>query len=304
MKRFAMTALIAAAAGAAAHAAPVTTGSGTVDFTFTDFKGSFAWVDPGFESNPSADPNATIGTVNGVQPTFNGGIFPRGLFGQEIITGDAAISGDSVTMNNGFFGGTLPNVVSFTPVSSFSNVAQGQPFKIGTLTFTNGAWFGGVSNVPVELDFTLTTHSSTSAFDQTSNDAFMMLTNVKPSSESCSSAQGQADEADFVYLQSTPALGSLRVYEPFCAPTSATDQTASVDVYYHFGSLDPDSLQNVQGDGFYSPSTQLGPLATPEPSTWVLLTFGLAAFGYRRRKDIGLGWLKSESLTRPTSQFS
>lgn len=289
MKCFAMAALIAVAAGAAAHAGPVTTGSGTVDFTFTQFNGSFAWVDPGFENNPSADPNAVIGTVNGVQPTFNGGIFPRGLLGQEIITGDASISGETATMNNGVFGSTLPNVVSFTPVSSFSNVAPGQAFKIGTLAFTNGAWFGGVSNVPVELDFTLTTHSSLPAFDQTSNDAFMMLTNVRPSSESCSSAQGQADEADFVHLKSAPALGSLRVFEPLCAPTNSTDQTGSVDVYYHFGSLDPDSLRNVQGEGFLSLSTGLGPLAVPEPSTWVLLTLGLAAFGYRRRKEIGFG---------------
>lgn len=296
MKRFAMAALIAVAAGAA-HAGPVTTGSGTVDFTFTEFIGSFAWVDPGFENNPSADPNAVIGTVNGAQPTFNGGIFPRGLFGQEIITGDASISGETATMNNGFLGGTVPNVVSFTPVSSFSNVAPGQAFKIGTLTFTNGAWFGGVSNVPVELDFTLTTHSSTATFNQTSNDAFKMLTNVKPSSESCSSAQGQADEADFVYLKSTPSLGSLRVFEPFCAPTSATDQTGSVDVYYHFGSLDPDSLRNVQGDGFLSASTQLGPLAAPEPSTWVLLTLGLAAIGYGRSRKNGFGYVKPGAWT-------
>jgi len=49
MKRFVMAALIAVAAGAA-YAGPVTTGSGTVDFTFTEFKGSFAWVDPGFET--------------------------------------------------------------------------------------------------------------------------------------------------------------------------------------------------------------------------------------------------------------
>lgn len=273
-----------AAATALTGAARAATGSGTVDFTFTSFSGAFAWTDPGFESNPSADPNSVIGTVNSVQPVFNGGIAPRGN-GQEIISGDAAVSGDTATMVRNDFGVGFPNAVSFTPVAGFSNVTTGQDFKIGTLSFTNGAWFGGASNVPVDLGFTLTTHSTTPEFNQTYSDAIVMVTNVKPASESCGTAQGQNDEADFVYFSGAASMGSLRVYEAFCSPNGATTPpTGSADVYFHFGSLDPGSFQNPQGDAFLSASTSIGPLGVPEPSAWATLILGFGALGGAARR--------------------
>jgi hypothetical protein len=279
----AMLAASAALALALTGAARAATGSGTVDFTFTSFSGAFAWTDPGTESDPAL--YSVVGTVNGVQPVFDGGVAPRGLFGQEIISGDATISGETATMVRNDFGVSLPNVVSFTPVASFPTVSTGQPFKIGTFSFTNGAWFGGVSNVPVDLGFTLQTHSSTPEFNQTFNDTVQMVTNVKPASESCSTAQGQADEADFIDIVGAPQLGSLRVFEPFCNSTNAgTSLTATTDLWAQFGSLDLDALKNVQGDGFFSSSTGIGPLGVPEPSTWVMSILGLGALGLAARR--------------------
>ena len=98
-------------------------------------------------------------------------------------------------------------------------VATNVPFILGTLSFTNGAWFGGVGNLPFNLSFTVTSQSSTPALDnQVWNDSFVVETNVGPGS--CSDPAVQAVNADFVYVSGAPLMGSVRVPEPFCAPTS------------------------------------------------------------------------------------
>jgi len=265
--------------------ASATTGSGTVDFNFTGFSGAFAWADPGTENNPSLGPNNIVGTVNGVVPAFNGSEVDRGLFGQFIIGGDAQIGGTTATMVRGDpQGQQLPNVIQFTPVS-FSNITTGQPFELGTLSFTNGAWFGGTGNMPVNLSFTIQTHSSTPEFNQLRGGEFTMVTNTRPSGSDCSDPAIQKDEADFVYLNDSPALGSLRVYEAFCPITASPPQTGSIELWFRFGSLDPDSLRNVQGDAFYSTSTAIGPLGVPEPSTWMLMLAGVGALGWAVRRQ-------------------
>lgn len=107
----------------------------------------------------------------------------------------------------------------------------------------------------------------------------------------------QRDEADFVYLNDSPALGSLRVYEAFCPITALPPQIGSIEIWFRFGSLDPDSLRNVQGDAFYSTSTAIGPLSVPEPSTWMLMLAGVGALGWAVRRQSACLCLRQEEET-------
>ncbi len=80
-------------------------------------------------------------------------------------------------------------------------------------------------------------------------------------------------------------MGSVRVFEAFCSPDGATTPpTGSADVYFAFGSLDPNSFQNPQGDAFLASRTTPGPLGTPEPAAWTMLIVGLGALGWTARR--------------------
>jgi hypothetical protein len=257
------------------------------DFNFTGFSGAFAWS-PG-DNASAADPSTYlgVGTVNGVQPVYNGTHVDRVADGSQwIIGGTAPLSGTTATLVASTFPG-LPNVVSFTPAAS-QVVTTNVPFVIGTLSFTNGAWFGGVNNLPFSLSFTVATHSSTPDLNQVWTDSFVVNTNVGIGS--CSDPSVQATEADFVYVNSAPLMGSLRVFEPFCAPTADLTQEGSADILAVFDGLEPLQFVNVQGEGFLSSSVTPGPLPSdvPEPATWALLATGFVAISRaRRRKPVG-----------------
>jgi len=256
------------------------------DFNFTGFSGAFAWS-PGDDVSAS-DPStySFVGSVNGVQPVYDGTHVDRTADGSQwIIGGTAPLSGTTAKLVASSFP-DLPNVVAFTPASS-QVVTTNTPFIIGTLSFTNGAWFGGVDNLPFSLSFTVTTHSSTPALDnQVWKDSFVAETNV--GSGSCSDPAVQATNADFVYVSSTPLMGSLRVFEPFCAPTSDPTQEGSADIKAVFDGLEPLQFVNVQGDGFLSSSVTPGPLPSdvPEPATWALLTVGFLALAFVNRRNL------------------
>jgi hypothetical protein len=278
LKKWLCAGFVLACVGATPARADPVSASGLVsfDFNFTGFSGAFAWSEGNDISASDPSTYLNVGTVNGVQPVYDGTHVNRTADGSQwIIGGTAPLSGTTARLVANSFPG-LPNVVTFTPASD-QVVSTNVPFVIGTLSFTNGAWFGGVDNLPFILSFTVTTQSSTTALNQVWNDSFVVDTNV--GSGSCSDPAVQATNADFVHVSSAPLMGSLRVFEPFCAPTPDLTQEGSADIKAVFDGLEPLQFVNVQGEGFLSSSVTPGPLPSgvPEPATWALLTAGFLA---------------------------
>jgi hypothetical protein len=166
------------------------------------------------------------------------------------------------------------------------------PFKLGTLTFTNGLWTGNA-----DFGFSIVVQDSTT---QTSHvfTGFVHMGLTSPNTGT------PAQNADFIYLTDAAgnavvnpltgvALPSLRAYELADSPTGSN--TVSADIYGKFGSLDPTSFQNVTGGGFLDAS--LTPALTtppvPEPGTLMLLVTGLLPIA---------GTLKKSLLTRVSRQ--
>jgi hypothetical protein len=277
--RIAAACALATTAVTPAHA--VLYGSGTVDFTFTQFHGPFELFDGGFVY-------PGIGQVNGQTPVRSTDHLGA------LYNGTTALSGNSVSFGlvydyPGYHFEDTANVITFTPIASFDHIARGVPFKVGTLTFTNGNWYGGfaniANNVSTFFDFTLTTHSATAEFNQVLNDSVKMTVNVGD----CSAPGGAEDQADFISFTGGSQMGSLRVYDVgsangACTPAGYTN-TGSIDLYMKFNSLDYVGLRNPQG-GFFSASAVPGPLGVPEPASWALLIagFGLTGATLRGRR--------------------
>lgn len=297
--------LLAGAAFGVASAAEAATGSATFDFTFTGFRGGFAWSEPADVNNP---PNyIAIGTVNGITPQYDANIPAVPFEGDALILGgEATITAPNTTsltlIRQDAQGQQLPNVISFTPAASSGTVSTGQAFDLGRLTFTNGAWFGayspnGLTQVLNYLNFTVTSHSSTPEFNnQVWQDSFVMAANTDDGD--CSSPQVQANNADLIYAAGARFMGSLRVPEAYCPINVTPPQTGSVEILAHFGSLDPVAFANVQGDGFLSSSTSPGPLSAPEPVTWAMMLIGLTGLGWvgSRRRRLGRRRVTAEAL--------
>jgi hypothetical protein len=272
-------ALIAAAAiGGPALAGPAV-GSGSIDFSFNSFSGPYnLWAGAVGDTSHLG----WVSTVNGVVPTYDSSA-PQ-VAGN--VYGSAAVSGTSVNFNEGV--GFAPNIVSFAATPTFSNLAQGQAFDLGTFTFVNGSWFGGNPdtslNVPTLIGYTITTHSATAEFNQVLTGVLKVTTNYNTD---CSTAAGQADGADFISIAGQPQLGSLRVYDAG-ACSGGNPSTGSIDLIMAFNSLDYVALANPVG-GFFVPNDAVGPIgggAVPEPASWALMIsgFGLAGAALRRRR--------------------
>lgn len=274
-----MAAVLALSAAGGAQAA---TGSGTVNFSFTGFEGPYGAANEALVGDPAQW--QLTGLVNGAVPTPNGVLSPAAP-GFVYIGGTQALTGQSVTMVYANLPGAIPSVITFTP-DAFTNVSTGQAFRLGVLSFTNGQWVGGsgdpATNYPVNLNFRISTTSSTPQFNQVLDDAFTVVTNQ--ASGDCGTLTGQRDEADFLFIRSASELGSMRVFDQLCKDPAATN-TGTVELWGRFGSLEYVDFRNPGGSAFLDPGTGVGPIGVPEPAAWglMLLGFGLAGTALRRR---------------------
>jgi hypothetical protein len=288
----ALAMLTAHAVSFGATRAAAQTGSGSVSFTFTNFVGPFA---SGVNASNPADASqyGLTGTVNGVTPSY---VSYNGGTGREVV-GQAAIAPGTtaVTLQAQVF--NTPNVFSFV-TRPFTNVALGQDFVLGTLTFENGAWFGAINSYPTGVDpithlgFQITTTSPNGpAFNQTIAGWISMHVYVSSGADP-NTLVGQNAQADWLTIESSAAvssLGAFRVYEECCRPAGFST-VGSVDLIARFNSLDLVGFANPRG-GFVTASVDPLPngatVTTPEPATLVLVAAGLAACVAVRRRRSG-----------------
>ena len=260
-----------------AHAAPV-----SVTAEFTSFQmGAFDVVASGL-------------SINGSNVVFDAA---AALLDPSSVS--QAISGSRVTFardSNWLTG--RDNIFDFTAAAATSVLGTGSSnsFKLGTFSFTNGAFH------PLSyINFVLTTHSSDAAFD-----GFQLAGRVRLDvNESSLSILDPAvrdqlalEEADYFTLQSATgqtftSMGSVRVFDTnrclTADPAAPNCNTGAVDVYGYINSLHFDRFANATGGAFLDPSVTgaLTPIASvPEPGTAALMLAGLVAAGLARaRRD-------------------
>jgi hypothetical protein len=260
--------------------------SGTVSFEFTGFSGPMARSSEADATDPSKW--GSKGLVNGSLPIANGWVSDGSTvpFASGYVMGSRQLSGASASF---YYDWVDPasagaNVISFTP-ASFSNVALGQSFVLGTLSYQNGFWYGAgntaLYNTPVELGFRIQTVSNDGpAFNKTLVGALRNVIHQVPNDGGFLPANYEA-EADWVYLHGAGvslSMGAFRVFDNCCKPAGASN-VGSVQILGRFNSLDIDAFGAVEGGGFVTLS--VAPI--PEPGSWAMLLAGLGLLGFAAR---------------------
>ncbi len=163
-----------------------------------------------------------------------------------------------------------PNVVSFAAAPP-SVVSEGDTFKIGTLTYTNGFWYPFAS-----VGLSITTHSATAALDGHNFSGDIIVKVSAPYDEN-----DAEDNADYFYLQDADGplttLGSARVYERAYQPPTLPGNTGTVDVYARIGSLVPVRFDHPSADAFLSSSLDPVISSVPEATSQAMMAVGLLA---------------------------
>jgi len=320
----------------AVSASPALAGSGTVDFQFLSYYGPYGFADTGTGSDRA---NWYYGSLfNGQSDTLS---YSDGTsvfsYHQPVLPGAGSVSeyelgGRTFFKDIGTSGpingpssmefvydspGAGANLLSFTS-SGFSNVARGQAFTLGTLTFTNGQWFGSgntaADNMPSFFTFQMTTSSPDgNAFNQTTYGVIRMTVN-SPINNDLTTLAGMDAEADWITVfdcgtslsclsslianpnTTDPGIGTFRVYDSFALPAGFTN-SGTVDIVGMFNSLDLLELDNPVGGFITQQGTPLPPVepqqpAVPEPASWAMMIGGFAMLGgmLRRRGTVQLAY--------------
>ncbi len=301
---------VALPGGGMAPAFAQATGSGTVSIRFTSFFGPA-------QLSGASGPILT-GSVNGVTPDFgppgssfdtgrgNGTTYDTGLIGATLSGGTFPLNGSPTTRVSLLDGETLAgspyeNIFSWAP-AIFTNVAVGQQFKLGTLTFQNGSWFGGGANgaadVSTKLGFRVNTVSASGDIFNQQRTLQLIHTVHAPFPNDPSTFAGQQAAADWVTLYdplNLVNLSTFRVYDLGAAPVGSSN-VGTVDLMGRFGSLDIEGFANPSG-GFLTAGDQ--PLAAvPEPSIWALLLSGIGLVGAIARRQRQISGLPAALVQR------
>lgn len=169
-----------------------------------------------------------------------------------------------------------------------ANVAPGERFLLGYLTYTNGLHFIGTLNAGISIQ-TYGPPPVPGSFTQTYSDrVFLDITENSGTAE---------QNADVIWFRDRPDLGSLRVYE---------GQAAAIELWGFFGSLHLDSfgavvsnpgsgyyyqgigevpddfVPSATGNGTFIPAAPYVPV--PEPTLWQLGALACATLMWRRRR--------------------
>jgi hypothetical protein len=217
-------------------------------------------------------------TINGV--TVNAPVCNGGQVGSQFIWGPASYAFPSTTSSVAFYEtafGSNPahNALSFTP-GPVQDVVAGQPFRLGTISITNGIWFGAEATNSFHMELTTVSDDPALSGHVLSDDLIWYIT-------SNISTNTPEDNADSIYFSQFKAAGVLWAYE---ADVPGKSNTTTADLYGRIGSLTPTSFLNAQG-GFVTPDLDPTPAATavPEPASMVLMGGGIVLIAMRRRTN-------------------
>lgn len=255
------------------------------------------------------------GTVGATMRPLGGTLNPFGAdpwVSNRTVTNAGRSTGSGVVFYR-FDATATPNRVRFDPVP-FTNVAWGEEFLLGYLTFDNGRWYlqQDLFELSIQtIDFNalsppLAGPRPTQTFAQSAK--FQIALQTVPNT-----FDTPEQNADLLYITALSggvirgsSLGSLRVYE---------DQSGTVELFGSFGSLNlvrfgqvtspsgsafvadcescnlpADFIPSSTGNGFFAPpppSIDL-PTPVPEPSTLALtLVVSMPIFLARRRRNRG-----------------
>lgn len=268
----AAAALAGTLAALPAQAALVTVSGGFTSFSGPVGEGNVPFVGADtltFVNGNTVAPQTAIGTIPGQPPEFTQ--FPE--------VGNATVNFASPVQAVDFWtstGATVSthNLVQFTPAAPQEVAAPGIDFLLGTLTLTNGTFWGGRGN----HSFGITVEASGGLGVHTFSDTLIYVIT--------SNVADPALAADAFYFLNHPELGSMRVGEARDGPNTGT-----VDLYGKIGSLTPTLLDNPTGGVFLSPDIPPPPPtpipAVPEPATALLFAAGMGALAATRRRRAG-----------------
>ena len=167
-----------------------------------------------------------------------------------------------------FYGGQVNvgdfthNALGFTP-NDAQDVEKGQEFILGTMSYTNGTWFG--IHTQAAFHVVLTTHSDDPLLDGHTLDDWLLL-DITPTV----AGNTPDDNADFVYFSNFTSVGTFKVYEKFDAP-NGLGNSGTVQLKGRIGSLIPTAFINPTG------GATIGrvPVTAPEPGTLAMVVLGL-----------------------------
>ena len=156
-----------------------------------------------------------------------------------------------------------------------SNYGFGEEFLLGSLAFTNGFWW--TDPVPPSFTFSISASSKNvhDGEEQVFNGTIRLVGKVDDSD--WTDEPDPVKEADWFYIQESPELGSVGVFE---------GETGSIEIWGKYGSLNLVEFRNPTEKTLTSDSLPYDSAPIPEPATVLLFGLGLLGVaGVSRRKN-------------------